>query len=55
MKIDSFEFNTRELTGLLGEFGTLLPLANMAVGFVAGWAVHFLLLGKEHRDASGHR
>jgi MFS superfamily sulfate permease-like transporter len=27
------------------------PLANMAVGFVAGPAVHYLLLGKEHRHA----
>ena len=31
MKIGSFEFNLRELSGAMGDFGTLLPLA---VGYV---------------------
>ena len=31
------------------------PLANMAVGIVAGPAVHYLLLGKEHRHADARR
>ncbi len=30
-------------------------LANMAVGFAAGMAVHYLLLGKEHRHADAQR
>lgn len=30
-------------------------LANMAVGFAAGLAVHYLLVGKEHRDANAQQ
>jgi MFS superfamily sulfate permease-like transporter len=30
-------------------------LANMAVGFAAGLAVHYLLLGKKHRHADTQR
>jgi len=30
-------------------------LANMAIGFAAGLAVHYLLLGKEHRHADARR
>ena len=30
-------------------------LANMAVGFAVGVAVHYLLLGKEHRHADTQR
>ena len=32
MRIGSFEFNLRELSGSMGDFGTLLPLA---VGYVS--------------------
>lgn len=32
MKIKSFEFNTRELAGAMGDFGTLFPFA---IGFIA--------------------
>ena len=31
MRIGSFEFNRRELSGSLGDFGTLLPLA---IGYI---------------------
>ena len=32
MKIESFEFNLRELAGSMGDFGTLFPLA---IGYIA--------------------
>ena len=38
MKIGSFEFSLEELAGSV--------LANMAIGFVAGTVVNYLLLGK---------
>lgn len=49
-KSASFEFNLQELAGLMGDLGTLFPLAvtvvaallaNMAVGFTVGLAVHY--------------
>ena len=59
MKIGSFEFNLRELAGSLGDFGTLLPLTIGCITVCkmdpAGLAVHYLLLGKEHRHADAQQ
>jgi len=58
LKIGSFEFNLRELTGSMGDFGALPPLA---IGYImackrkpAGPAVHYLIVrpigGVAHGD-----
>lgn len=57
MRIGSFEFSLRELAGSMGDFGTLrvkdiIPAGvtagvsliwNMALGFVAGFLVYFVI------------